>query len=490
MKTPSLLGVLLLIALGGCSGSAAIEPFDPPRTALALNVSWPDISRATPRASRSVLVNIVQGNLHLQQQLVRNVDTAYRASIVFEEVEAGPVSVNAQALPNVDDSGVPQGRADFVVEVLPTQVTSVELALDSTITSLELTPADIDVSVAREVQIRAVPRDSLGRFVITQGTAPGAEDLEFRIEDPSIARIEWTDGYNGTLYGLASGTTRLIATVKDIPSGSPTDSVLINVDRREWTMLSEFSVAGATAVTQEASGGFTVARSLGGDEWIEQFTAAGVSLRRWGSRGSAQGQFNGIVDLDVDRFGNVYALERSNHRVQKFSPTGTFLLEFGADRLTDPQHFSINPDELFVADTDGVKAFGLNGVFARSGGEPAANMTGLFADRRDFLIAMSLETDHAKARIYWTADLVPTGTNELMPAPSAPGRFRFTGEYTVAYPEAGFVRLEHPGSITSQFGTPSTMRPIDLSPGQPFEIWVVSARPGFAETIQRWRDDR
>ena len=56
-------------------------------------------------------------------------------------------------------------------------------------------------------------------------------------------------------------------------------------------------------------------------------------LTKWGSYGTGNGQFSGIVDLTVDGSGNVYVLESSInagiYRVQKFSSAGAYITKWG-----------------------------------------------------------------------------------------------------------------------------------------------------------------
>jgi DNA-binding beta-propeller fold protein YncE len=50
-----------------------------------------------------------------------------------------------------------------------------------------------------------------------------------------------------------------------------------------------------------------------------------------GDEGGGRGQFSGAMGLALDATDNVYVLERTNRRVQKFSPEGEFLVMFGGD---------------------------------------------------------------------------------------------------------------------------------------------------------------
>ena len=69
-------------------------------------------------------------------------------------------------------------------------------------------------------------------------------------------------------------------------------------------------------------------------------TLAGTSYvfdRKWGSQGSADGQFFGPVQAATDSSNNVYVADNGNDRVQKFSSTGAFLAKWGSNGPADGQ---------------------------------------------------------------------------------------------------------------------------------------------------------
>ncbi len=58
--------------------------------------------------------------------------------------------------------------------------------------------------------------------------------------------------------------------------------------------------------------------------------AAGLSfLLKWGTNGTADGQFSTPRGITVDDAGNVYVAEGNGNRIQKFDANGNFLLKFG-----------------------------------------------------------------------------------------------------------------------------------------------------------------
>jgi hypothetical protein len=71
---------------------------------------------------------------------------------------------------------------------------------------------------------------------------------------------------------------------------------------------------------------------------VQRFTSNGTFLTKWGSRGGADGEFEGPVGLATDPAGNVYVADRGNERIQKFDPNGAFITEWevgGADPSDD-----------------------------------------------------------------------------------------------------------------------------------------------------------
>lgn len=68
--------------------------------------------------------------------------------------------------------------------------------------------------------------------------------------------------------------------------------------------------------------------SRGGNNRIQKFSPAGTPEARWGSLGSAPGQFNTPVGIAVDHLGDVYVADVANHRIQKLSPFGQPLAQW------------------------------------------------------------------------------------------------------------------------------------------------------------------
>jgi tripartite motif-containing protein 71 len=84
---------------------------------------------------------------------------------------------------------------------------------------------------------------------------------------------------------------------------------------------------------------------------VQKLSPLGQPIAQWGSLGSGPGQFNMPYDLALDASGNVYVTEPNpfgpgNDRIQKFSPTGTPLAQWGSPG-SGPGQFD-NPTGLAV----------------------------------------------------------------------------------------------------------------------------------------------
>ena len=69
-----------------------------------------------------------------------------------------------------------------------------------------------------------------------------------------------------------------------------------------------------------------------GNNRIQKFDANGVFLAKFGSFGTANGQFNGPYGVATDATGNVWVADSGNNRIQKFDAGGNFLLKVGHAR--------------------------------------------------------------------------------------------------------------------------------------------------------------
>ena len=98
-----------------------------------------------------------------------------------------------------------------------------------------------------------------------------------------------------------------------------------------------------------------------------------IFVRKWGSFGAGNGQFERPHDVGFDSKGSVYVSGRDNNNVQKFTHNGTFILKWGTKGRGDgqfkiPYSIGIDPsDHIFVVDRENsrIQEFDTNGKFIK-----------------------------------------------------------------------------------------------------------------------------
>jgi sugar lactone lactonase YvrE len=133
----------------------------------------------------------------------------------------------------------------------------------------------------------------------------------------------------------------------------------------------------------DSSGSVYVADSLNGR--VQQFMTNGFFISKWGSNGTADGQFNTPVGVAVDSSGNVYVADTGNHRIQKFSSDGSFLTKWGTDggqvgygdgEFSWPNGIAVDGSgNVYVADQNNnrVQKFSSDGRFITKWGSPGTD---------------------------------------------------------------------------------------------------------------------
>lgn len=68
---------------------------------------------------------------------------------------------------------------------------------------------------------------------------------------------------------------------------------------------------------------------------IQVFSSSGAFVTAWGDSGSGNGQFNQPQDVAIDGNGDVYVADGENNRIQVFSSTGSYLRQWGTTGIGD-----------------------------------------------------------------------------------------------------------------------------------------------------------
>ena len=108
-----------------------------------------------------------------------------------------------------------------------------------------------------------------------------------------------------------------------------------------------------------------------GNNRVQKFDSTGNLITKWGTGGSGDGQFEYPVGISVDSDGSVYVADVSNHRIQKFDSAGNFIAKWGTEGSEDgqfeyPVNISVGSDgSVYVADSNNhrIQKFNSSGVF-------------------------------------------------------------------------------------------------------------------------------
>ena len=117
---------------------------------------------------------------------------------------------------------------------------------------------------------------------------------------------------------------------------------------------------GVWAVTQTA------------DHCVCIFDAQNQLVKKFGGKGSEKSQFQFPRGIAFDNDNHLYVVDTDNHRVQKFSVNGNYLLQFGTGdgQLKTPHGVTTHNSRVYIADTDNhcISVFQYNGQFCISFG--------------------------------------------------------------------------------------------------------------------------
>jgi predicted membrane-bound mannosyltransferase/DNA-binding beta-propeller fold protein YncE len=104
-------------------------------------------------------------------------------------------------------------------------------------------------------------------------------------------------------------------------------------------------------VAIDAQGNVYIADTL--NHRIQKFSRTGTPITAWGTEGNGDGQFKEPMGVAVDAQGNIYVADTWNHRIQKFDSSGRFLVKWsGQGGFWGPRGIAVDGQgNVYVTDT-------------------------------------------------------------------------------------------------------------------------------------------
>ncbi len=116
------------------------------------------------------------------------------------------------------------------------------------------------------------------------------------------------------------------ALLKFSPSGRLL-MVIANAGRSVGDNTTQYAFNRPTGLSFTPQGDFFVSDGYGNSR-VAHYNKDGVFIRQWGSKGAADGQFDLVHDVALDKQGRVYVADRANSRIQVFDQQGHFLTKW------------------------------------------------------------------------------------------------------------------------------------------------------------------
>jgi DNA-binding beta-propeller fold protein YncE len=165
--------------------------------------------------------------------------------------------------------------------------------------------------------LREIGQDSYG-FMVAQQVRVDPQDNVWIVDQMSSMVIKFDpNGRVQLLLGRKSEAERVPALPLDAPPG--------RAGRGPAGAGAQSDIfQRPTDVAWDAAGNIYVADGYGSNARVAKFDKNGKFIKSWGSKGTAQGQFNSVRGIALDAQGNVYVADAGNKRIQVFDGEGAF----------------------------------------------------------------------------------------------------------------------------------------------------------------------
>jgi RHS repeat-associated protein len=247
--------------------------------------------------------------------------------------------------------GVKDGKAEA-----ETCITSCQAGISGTGSGQFEDPFGIAISqssgniyVADYLADRIEEISSTGAYVAsfgTKGSAGGQFSSPQGVAIDASGNVWVADGGNNRIQELSSSGSFMLAIGWGVKDGKS--------EAETCTASCQAGISGlgngqlATPTDTAFSGGNVYVSDYGNDR-VDEFSAAGAYVSKFGSKGTGAGQFEGAHDIATEPgSGNLYVVDRSNDRVEEFTAAGTLIAMFGSKgtgngQLELPSGVAVNP---------------------------------------------------------------------------------------------------------------------------------------------------
>ena len=228
------LGLMGIAAVGlvGCGGGSGTSVSQNDQTrGVTMRIFWPDsgTTRVVPAAAQSVQLELVEavaaGQTTAPPRQIRTLNRptgGNLSQVVFLGVTNFNVSLSGRAYADKDAQGTLLAQSSASVNLALTP--SVDLTLNSTLTSISLSPNPFSVGVGGSQKINVTGKDSSGNLVPLSLSA-----AKWMSSDEGIARVD----ASGNVTGIHSGITTI--TYQDTES-TRTATLTVTVPASQGTL--------------------------------------------------------------------------------------------------------------------------------------------------------------------------------------------------------------------------------------------------------------